>query len=148
MVYRDPKCVYVTDSPSSADVVANFLEHEGIAAKVMDRTTLGGLLGLTVWSHTGISSRGLEVWVLDEKDAVAARNVLAKYEAEADLKKQRKNASEPVDAQCEDCGNTTTFEGKLRGTVQDCPHCGEYMDVPGGDDDFDWSSVESEDISP
>ena len=43
MTYRDPKCVYVCDSPGNADVVANTLEHAGIRARVMDRATLGGL---------------------------------------------------------------------------------------------------------
>ena len=148
MVYRDPKCVYVTDSPGNADVVANLLEHEGILAKVMDRSSLGGLLGLTIWSTSGVSSRGLEVWVVDESHVADARNLLAKFEAETERNKQRTDTSAPIDAQCEDCGETTTFTGNLRGSVQDCPHCGEYMDVPGGDDDFDWTVAESEDFPP
>ncbi len=144
MVYRDPKCIYITDNPGTADVVVNFLEHEGIAAKVMDRSMLGGLLGLTIWSKSGVSSLGLEVWVLDEKDVESASSLLAKYEEEAARKKQAKSDSPPVDAVCDDCGKTSTFAGKLRGSVQDCPQCGEYMDVPEEDDEFDWSAADAD----
>jgi len=145
MVYRDPKCVYVTDSPGVADVLVNFLEHEGIPAKVMDRTTLGGLLGLTVWSNSAVSSLGLEIWVHDEKDGVRARNLLAEFEAAEAHRSANRDAGGPVDAQCEECDRFSTFDGKYRGTVQDCPHCGAFMDVPGDEDEFDWNVAESGD---
>ena len=31
---------------------------------------------------------------------------------------------------CEACGNTVTFPGEDMGTVQECPKCGGYLDLP------------------
>jgi len=140
---RDPHCVFVTDDPGVADVVVTLLGHEGIHAQVMDRGTLGGLLGLTVWSKTGVSADGVEVWVGDLDDAPRARKLVAAMDAQ---KAKRREVSEqlgPVNAVCEECGAVTTFPAKDRGTVQDCPHCGEYLDVFGGDEDetMDWGEV-------
>ncbi|MCA9268032.1 MAG: DUF2007 domain-containing protein [Planctomycetales bacterium] len=137
MTYRDPKCVYVCDSPGNADVVANTLEHAGIRARVMDRATLGGLLGLTVWSRTGVSARGIEVWVLDEKDVPAALKLIEAAQEELRRKQQAKESLGPIDVTCEECGTTTSFPGKFAGGVQDCPKCFAYVDIPG-DDEFDW----------
>ena len=62
MINRDSKCVFVAANAAEAAVVANWLEHEGVPAQVMDRMTLGGLDGLNAW--TGVSARGIEVWAL------------------------------------------------------------------------------------
>ena len=35
-----------------------------------------------------------------------------------------------VHANCEDCGKPTTFPASKQGSVQTCPHCGAYLDVP------------------
>ena len=40
--------------------------------------TLGGLEGLTAW--TGISARGIEVWVVRRADAEAARTLIAEQD--------------------------------------------------------------------
>jgi hypothetical protein len=137
MSKRDPRCVFVSPSASEADIVVTMLGHAGIPARVMDRTTLGGFVGLTVWSSNGISSRGLEVWVMDEKDLSHARTILGEFEAQKRIAAEEKRALGPIDALCEECGRTTTFPAEARGTVQDCRHCSAYLDVPGGDES-DW----------
>lgn len=137
---RDPKCVFVTDRLSVADVVVNSLSHQGITAEVMNRLTLGGLLGLTIWSSTGVSAEGIEVWVHDVKDVPRALQVIAEGEERRQQLQRDKAELGPVDAKCEECGQATTFPGKQRGTVQDCPHCGAYMDVPGDEASFDWQN--------
>lgn len=52
----------------------------------------------------------------------------------------------PFELTCEECGKLMTFPLSALGTVQTCPHCGEYVDVPGDDDedDFDWSEDEED----
>ena len=75
MISRDPKCVFVANDVATATVVANWIEHQGIPAKVMDAMTLGGLEGLTAW--TGVSARGIEVWVVQPDDAKRAQARMA-----------------------------------------------------------------------
>ena len=140
MVFRDPRCVFVCDHLPTADVVAVWLAEQGFPAKVMNRATLGGLLGLTVWSTTGVSADGIEVWVLADEHIAPAKAAIAEHNGFQQQAEQDKAALGPVDAECEECGAVTTFPAELRGSVQDCPECSEYMDVPGdGSDDFDWS---------
>lgn len=40
-----------------------------------------------------------------------------------------------IDAVCESCGKTTQFEDSLKGNVEMCPECGDFLDV--GDVDWD-----------
>jgi len=77
MIHRDPKCVFVAADAAEAAVVVNWLEQQGVPAQVMDTMTLGGLDGLTGW--TGISARGMEVWVLREDLVDRARQLLAEH---------------------------------------------------------------------
>lgn len=42
----------------------------------------------------------------------------------------------PIEVLCEECGERTSFPAAQRGSVQECPHCGTFLDVgeePGGD---------------
>ncbi len=133
MINRDSKCVFVAANAAEAAVVANWLEHEGVPAQVMDRMTLGGLDGLNAW--TGVSARGIEVWALREDLVGRARELLAEYKDTESAMLVEKSARGPVSAQCEDCGRASVFAGDRRGKTEVCPHCGGYVDVPeeGGD---------------
>jgi hypothetical protein len=136
MISRDPKCVFVASDAAQAAVVANWLEHQSIPARVMDTMTLGGLDGLTAW--TGVSARGIEVWVLRPDDAERARALVEEHNAlQSDLEAQDP-ASRPVLAFCEECGNTTEFPGQQRDTIQPCPQCGADIDVS------DWEHADEE----
>lgn len=39
-------------------------------------------------------------------------------------------SEERIEFACEDCGETMSYPVSDIGTVQQCPHCGEYVDVP------------------
>ena len=133
MLHRDPRCVFVSDDPGVANDVASCLTGEGMPAQVMNRATLGGLLGPNV--------SGVEVWVTDPEQAERALKLIAQR---AEFKPQRTEAiadDGPVIAACEECGHTMAFAGEDRGTIQMCPNCGDFLDVPGGEDDFDWSDT-------
>ena len=132
MISRDPSCVFVAADAAQAAVVANWLEHQGVPAQVMDTMTLGGLEGLTAW--TGISARGIEVWVVRQADAEVACTMIAEHDqALSALLAGKASAGRSRFPHCEECGCTSEFPGQQRGTVQNCPHCGRYLDVPDGD---------------
>ncbi len=134
MLNRDRRCVFVADTMGQAVSTATWLTEQGFPARVMDLMTLGGLEGLTPLAPGSISLRGLEVWVLDPDQAAEA---LALVEEDTAARAQRAAEAErqgPVEVVCEECGRPSIFPGRQRGTVQDCPHCGSYLDVenPGG----------------
>ena len=127
MLFRDPKCVFVANDVALATVVANWFEHQGIPAKVMDTMTLGGLEGLNAW--TGVSARGIEVWVLQPDDVERARALIEEHkEFQSDVKTQDL-VTQSVLAFCEKCGSTTEFPGEQRDTIQECPQCGISINV-------------------
>jgi hypothetical protein len=128
MIHRDSKCVFVAATAAEAAVVANWLEHEGVPAQVMDTMTLGGLDGLTAW--TGVSARGIEVWALREDLVDRARQLLAEHKDIQSILLAEKAATGPVAARCEECDRVSVFPGDCRGTTEVCPYCGSYIDVP------------------
>lgn len=128
---RDSHCVFVASENHEARIVAAWLTGEGFDAKVMDEMTLGGFEGMTTLLPGGVSASGLEVWVLDRTKADEARVLLEKRRAE--LQASRSARSGEIVAACEDCGRESKFAGALAGSVETCPHCGCYMDVPDPD---------------
>jgi hypothetical protein len=134
MFYRDPKCVYVADSIPKAQMIAVWLEGLDIPAEAMNLHTLGGFEGLTGIAP-GVSHRGIEVWVIHPEHAEKALHLLAEHAEE--LAAERKASTGKVTAECEECGKSTEFPAAERGTVQTCPHCHKWVDVPAPDDDWD-----------
>src|SRR5262245_24856773 len=109
MLYRDPRCVHVANSLAEAELVAVFLEDRGIATEVMNPMTLGGLDGLTVWSRTGVSSRGIEVWVKDPIQAGPALQALEEHAGERAARQAEIAQAGPVTVECEECGTDIEF---------------------------------------
>jgi len=139
LIARDHRCVYVANSPGEAGVVVAWLAEQGIAAKEMNQATLGGLLGLTPFSTTGVCSTGIEVWVMQVDDVDRALRLLAqRADALNWAAAARREATGTIDAVCEDCGRTAAYPARQAGMVQDCPHCGAYVDVPSLDDRENW----------
>ena len=143
MYYRDPKCVHVEHNLARARLIVAWLGSHGIPAEVMDEMTLGGFEGLVSILPSKLSFRGVEVWVLDPADADRARQLLAEHAAE--LQAARAGRTGEVEAVCEECGDATTFPAEEQGTVQECPHCGAYLDVPDPDDDWGTDDFGAED---
>ncbi len=142
---RDERCVYVADSLGNAEVIVLWLGDQGVKAQVMNPATLGGLVGLTPLSPTGVSSAGIEIWVDDLAQATLARQLLEEHDQ--DLAEKRERVARdvgPVAVVCDECGHENVYSGKLAGSTQDCEECGAYLDVPGPEDD-DWDTDEEED---
>lgn len=136
MINRDRRCVFVADTPGEAEVVVIWLKNQGIDAQAMSLSTLGDLEGLTLYFGKGASFRGIEVWVKDPDQALEALRLLAEHSARFTTPE----VLEDVVAICDECGEESVFPGKQRGTVQNCPHCEAYLDVPssalGGEEDI------------
>ena len=139
MVERDPKCVFVTETPTDADLVVAWLGQQDIPAQVMNPPAPTGPLGMSAWSKSGISSTAIEVWVTNDTDSERAKGLINAQMQAASEAIVSKESLGPIDAVCDGCEKTSTFAAAQRGTVQECPHCMAYLDVPGDEDEFDWS---------
>jgi predicted RNA-binding Zn-ribbon protein involved in translation (DUF1610 family) len=144
-MHRDANCVYVANSPEEADVVAVWLEEQGFPARVMNASTLAGLPSL--YSPVETDAGGIEVWVLDEAKAPLAKQLLVEHSATLARQAIAAQQGQPVQVRCEACGQTAEFPAKDRGSVQECPHCGEYLDVgvPPDDESPDAISADEDD---
>jgi len=128
MSLRDPVAVYNARNNMEAHLARNALTAAGVQAFVTeDLSPVGGsLAGLLPEIHKP------QVWV-ERADADRTRPILEEFERRA---AELRNASEgavprgaPVEVLCEDCGERTSFPAAQRGSVQECPHCGAFLDV-------------------
>lgn len=116
--------VYRAADIAEAEIVALWLADQGIDAFVKDRFAAG-----TLQTSLMIAPRGIEVFVQNEEIAPRARQLLADRQALArDRKSHEPEAA--IDASCDECGRVSTYPSSQHNTVQSCPHCGEYVDVP------------------
>ena len=144
MALKDPIAVYNAATNVQAHLVQNALIENGIEAHVTEDVSTAGIwmLGIIPEIHKP------QVWV-EREDAMKAKPILEEFER---LDTERREADEavladepPVEAACEECGQTFAFPAVQRGTVQDCPHCGERMDI-GSTEEFDeWGWQETDD---
>ncbi len=146
MALQNPVAVYNAGTNLEAHVLKLRLADAGIEAFVSeDLSTIG------VWpvgTLPGIHKP--QIWV-SKSDAERARPILATHESEA---AERNRASEqtaldvgpPIEVVCDECQAKSVFPANLRGTIQDCPACGEYLDI-GEIDDQDpyWLATDEED---
>jgi len=135
----DPISAYNASSNLEAILVQRFLESEGVPAFVTEDNSLVGywVFGILPVFHKP------QVWV-SRCDAERAAQLLVEYERlqfERDAKRKL-NEPKSIFVQCEDCGKTSSFAGSLQGTVQDCPHCGAYVDVG----DFEWPGEDQDEV--
>ncbi len=128
MTLHDPVAVYDAATNVEAHLVRTLLVEEGIEAQVVEDLSTGGLwmFGLLPGIHKP------QVWV-QRADLQRAQPLLVEYErqeAERQAAHQQAAATgEPIKVTCEDCGQAAMFPAEHQGTVQECPHCGAYVDV-------------------
>lgn len=129
MALQEPVAVYNAASNIEAQLVRNILNDAGVEAFVTEDVSQVGvwMFGLLPEIHKP------QVWV-DRSSLDRAKPVLEDYERrslerqEADRKKAGPTDA-VMEAECEECGRRSAFPSAQKGTVQDCPHCGAYMDV-------------------
>lgn len=152
MSEQDPNCVYVTSNPKAADFVVAWLQDQGIAAEVQTHLKESDGVVLTPFSNSDMSNH-LEVHITDVDKAEEVKELILANQDSIIQQAQAIDAAPPQDmvVVCESCGKSNVYPGELQGTVQDCQHCGHYLDVPGGEDEYDWSIVDetmAEDAEP
>jgi hypothetical protein len=117
--------VYYASDLAEADIVAAWLEDQGVQAHVKNRYTAG-----TLQTPLLVAPKGIEVCVVNPADLPRAKALISDHLVERDQDKISAGVLGPVDATCEECGRTSRFPAEQRGAVQNCPQCGEYVDVP------------------
>ncbi len=139
MALRDPISAYNAETNHEAHFVRLVLEQGGVEAFVMEDLSPVGIwmFGLLPEIHKP------QVWI-ERSDIERAKPLLVKYEQE---RSERPNPTtqedtKPIEVVCEECGKPSLFTASNRSTIQDCPQCGAYVDVPGGNDEYDWSEAE------
>lgn len=135
MALRDPVAVYNGQSNIDAAVVREMLLAAEIEAHLVeDFPQLG-----TFWfGGTLPQVHKPQVWV-DKADLQRAQPLVADY-----IERTRADAAagsgEPIIVTCEECSQTTTFPAERLGGVDECSHCGAFVDV--GEDDLGWDNGE------
>lgn len=71
-----------------------------------------------------------QVWV-DRRDAERAKPLVDEYVRKHVERRRNVQASDPVTigVVCESCTKTTIFPNAMKGSVQECRHCGAYVDL-------------------
>ena len=82
---------------------------------------------------------------VERADLERAKPVLDEFESRAARHRQGAgdgDAAPPIEVVCDECGTRSPFSARLKGTVQQCPHCHAYVDV--GDDELPegWQDVD------
>jgi hypothetical protein len=145
MTLRDPFAAYNASSNVEAHLVCGILIDAGIEAVVIEEIPMSG-----AWGWPGALSEMHKPQVFIERaDIERAIPVLTDYEkrvAERRAADQGTNGitGPPVEVVCEECGKRSEFPAAQKDSVQNCPHCGAYVDV-GDDVGFDgWEETKGE----
>jgi len=140
MIHRDSRCVYVVSSLNAGDIVVAWLSGHGILARVMGAAALQGVPGWIPFYEFG--TRDVEVWVLDDEQAPAARKLLAEQSDELKLRLGTLGQPDPpIQVICGGCGHANVYPAVERGRVESCARCGDFLDV--GKSDEEGSSPQS-----
>lgn len=139
MADRDPRTVFVADSPRLADAVIQLLTANNIPAEIEETPPV------ETSALTGMSDAPEEfpILVMDPKKVDEAKELLTSAENQSLLRavrEKRASRTGTVTAVCEDCGKSSEWPAAVMGTTEICPHCNGYMDIP--DPDEDWSGVD------
>ncbi len=110
------------DLPAEARAIKLLLEDRGFDVLLDD----DNLVGMNLLLSNAVGGAKLQV---PESQAEQAALFVEEVRSRS---KQRATPTEEPDLAfpCEECGREVTFPAARRGSVETCPHCGEYIDVP------------------
>jgi hypothetical protein len=127
----DPVTAYVAATNLEAQLIKVLLQEAGIEAHVSEDHSTAGL-----WMFARLPEvHRPQIWV-SKGELDRARLLLTDFEARAvEREKLSQAATEAsgstIDIVCEECHQKASFTVSQLGTIQDCPHCGAYVDVEG-----------------
>jgi hypothetical protein len=133
MDFKKPVIVYTAATNVELHMIVEMLHANGVAAHAVEDQS-----GVSLWALGTISQfHKPNVWV-DETTFAKAAELIQDFEDKKQSRNTPVEASSDIQVICEDCGKTTSFPGSLDGTIQECRHCGAYVDVGElpWDDDF------------
>jgi Putative prokaryotic signal transducing protein len=137
MALQEPVAVYSAKTNTEAMMLCYTLKQEGIEANLMEDLSSIGLGE----GGTPPNIHLLKVWV-DKSDESRAAEILQNYEKSVfdHLPERTAGVADEtlVQAVCEGCGKASMFSGKILGSVQECPFCGDFMDVESAEGQADW----------
>lgn len=138
MAFKEPFAAYNAANDLEAHFVCNILNEADIEAVVVEDVSTAGLWlgGMIPEIHK------TQVWI-EKVDAERAKPVLEDYEHRLRARREADaNAEgELLEVTCEECGKGAKFPIAQRGSVQNCPHCGAFVDVGEVGDTAEWSGV-------
>ena len=128
---RDPLCVFYAYNTDEADFIVAWLGDRGVKARIKEwqRYDESAITNPVIEAPFGI-----EICVEHAKDAQQAWTMLRDDFVLPTERKQQLNKGASIDAACESCGASSSFPQHLRKSVQTCPTCGEFLDVPAASD--------------
>ncbi len=121
---QDWPVIFRASDMAEADIVVNWLAEHGIEAAVKDRFAAG-----TFEVSQIVAPYGIEVCTMNPTQTDDAKAALAEFLKNREMQANAKS-TEPVFAECEECGKSSTYPGDVRGRVENCKHCDAYIDVP------------------
>ena len=129
MELRDPIAVYTAATNIEAQLIKMLLTEAGVEAFAAEDLSTAGL-----WMFGALPEiHKPQVWV-SSQDHDRARRIVQEYERQTAERNQalqevESNPAKGIEVLCEDCSKRSSFPSSQRGTVQECPHCGAYVDV-------------------
>ncbi len=143
MAIKDPVALCNVATSEEAKGICQILGREGIEATVTEDATT---------SPNGEATGGDRPRVIVDKESLQLATEFLHGFAQAQTL-FRSRAGNEASAQafvtciCEECGQSSTFTSTVMGSVQECPHCGKFMDVGAAGDDLDWGEPEADELS-
>jgi len=118
-------CVYRALDVAEADIVAAWLGDQGVTVHVKNRYS-----AINVFVPSVAAPKGIEVCVVDPSQAEQAKALVRQHLEERKERTDEPPSGRTIEALCEGCEKSSRFPFEQRGTVQTCPHCRQYLDVP------------------
>lgn len=136
MALRDPFAAYNASSNIEAHMICGLLIDAGIEALVIEDVSQ---VGMSIAGPIGEVHKP-QVWI-ERADIERARPVLTDYDKRGAERRAADRSTNgagdpPIEVVCEECGKRSEFPAAQKGSVQNCSHCGAYVDV-GDDVGFD-----------
>jgi len=142
MALKEPFAAYNAAHNVEAELVRNVLLAAGIEAHFTE-----DLMSLGIFAFGPIPEiHRPQVWI-ERADAERAGPILAQFERRAAELRGAADAPEaaasaPIEQACEECGAALSFSAEQQGSVQECKHCGAYVDVGEAESGGEWEAPE------
>lgn len=139
MAFRDPVAIY----NAANNMQAIFVRDALIAAEV-DAFVIEDVSQVGTWVGGLIPEiHKPQVWV-ERTDMERAKPILDDFERRSNELRDAgaEDGAPAIEVVCEECGRPASFPAVQAGSVQQCPHCGAYVDVGEGDMPTGWEDSE------